>query len=735
MSPLNNGTGALLTGGSPYPTAGRIAMAALLPALVCLVQWHFWWALAPYAWFLFYPTVFMAVLLGRLWGGILATLTSAALVWMVFIEPGITAASTTLSSGLSLVVFIVCGIILSLSQEFRYRRDRRHARLAGEARFRQLFEQAMDGIIITDAAGQFIEANSRFCLLSGYPRDDLLELPISTLLPEDDLGRIRALAVATGSAWTPVSEWTLRARDGVLIPVEVSVCRFPDGCWSAIVRDIRDRRRAERQERAAEARFHAFMDTIPAVAWIKDAAGNHIYLNQAWAASFGVRREDWIGKPAAALMPAPLAARLAANDAAVLATGAPVEAVEETRDREGRTHLWRSIKFPVNTPGNPTLIGGVAIEITEQRRAADTLEASAELNRAVLDSVRSQMAVLDRSGRIIAVNEAWRRFAQEHSETAEQERRTGVGTSFLEACRTPEATVVHQAVVELLQGRRERFTCDCPCDTPARQLWFHMHVTPLPISAGGAVVSYFDITEIKRSQELQVAAAAQLKAMAAKHLAIQEEERRLLSLELHDHFGQSLTCLQLRLHALYAELKDHDRSRMTISETIASVEELVTASRNIARRLRPPALDDLGLASAVRWHVAQIAESSPMALELQQNLDERRLAPTLELACFRVVQEAMSNALRHSGASRLSIALCLEADGLRLSIKDNGVGFDVDATFRKLQHLASLGLIGMRERVADLGGRFQIISSPGKGTEIAAYFPFPPDGHDLVQVH
>ena len=86
----------------------------------------------------------------------------------------------------------------------------------------------------------------------------------------------------------------------------------------------------------------------------------------------------------------------------------------------------------------------------------------------------------------------------------------------------------------------------------------------------------------------------------------------------------------------------------------------------------------------------------------------------------------MSNALRHSGAKRLSIALSLEVDGLHLSVKDNGVGFDVETTFRKLQHLASLGLIGMRERVADLGGRFQITSSQGRGTEIAAYFPLPP---------
>lgn len=721
-------------GSSQQP--GRVSIAMVLPGLTCLVQWYFWSAIEPYAWFLFYPTVFLAVLLGRLWGGILATMISAVLVWYVFIPPQLSFVIASPSALISTVVFVISGIALSVYYEHLFQDNHREAKLAGDARFQLLFEQSMDGMMITDADGSFVEVNSRLCALTGYSREELVGQNIAILLLEGDRESMYgALCSGAGLSALP-SEWTLVAKAGARVPVEVTVCQFPDGSWSAIVRDISERRQAEVRERAAEAKFHAFMDAIPAVAWIKDAAGNYIYLNKAWGNAFGVRREDWLGKPTSALLPAPIAVRLAASDQTVRRTGQAIEVEEETVDFEGNVQQWRSIKFPVHTAASLPMLGGVAIEITGQRQAAEALRSSDELNRAVLDSVPSQVAVLNRDGIIIAVNQAWRNFARENSSAGAGDVQTGVGANFLEVCWRQAAECggnenslganVFQAVFDLLQGQTERFSCECPCHTNTRQQWFLLNVTPLQIPTGGAVVSYYDITEIKLSQELQQAAAAQLKAMAAKHLAVQEEERRLLSLELHDHIGQILTGLQLHLHALRSEVRSNSRGTVLIREAIIAVDELVGTIRDITRRLRPPALDDLGLASAVRWHVSQIAGSSNMLVDLQHNLDERRLAPALELACFRVLQEAISNALRHSGAARLSIALSLELDGLHLSVKDDGIGFSVDETFKRLHNLASLGLIGMRERVASLGGRFDINSNPEMGTEIAAYFPLPP---------
>jgi len=713
-----------------------VSLAVLLPVLVFFLQWQLWYAIQPYAWFLFYPTVFLSVLIGRLRGGILATVISTLLVWFFFIPPVFSFAIQSPWALLSIIVFAGSGIGFSFFYEHIHQRLQQAARKAGDARFQQLFEQAMDGVMIAGAGGCFIEVNSCLCRISGYAREELLGKNIALLLPEGDLEKIRLLLATSAEQGATPSEWRLLTKEGKSFPVEVTACQFADGSWSAIVRDIRERHLAIAQERAAEEKFHAYMDAIPAVAWMKDTQGRHIYLNKAWGKAFGVRREECMGKSPAAVMPETVAAKLAENDAIVLQSDQGQEFLEETVDAYGGSRFWNCIKFPIRTSGNPPLIGGVAIEVTEQRKAAKALHDSSELSRAVLDSVRSQLAVLDRHGTIIAVNEAWRSFSMENSSTPEQEAGTCIGANFLDVCRegAPDASnspglsgeAIRQAVLDLLQGRTKRFTCECSCVTPAGCLWFTLNVTPLRVPAGGAVVSYFDITENKRSHELQRVATAQLKAIAARRLTIQEEERRLLSMELHDHFGQTLTSLQLHLHALYSELAESDRGRMIVLEGIASVEELVGTSRDIARRLRPPALDDLGLASAVRWHVNQIARSSSIAVDLQHNLDDRRLAPALELACFRVLQEAISNALRHALASTLSIALSLGLDGLHLSIKDDGIGFNVDETFSKLQQLPSLGLIGMRERVAGFGGSLQINASPGNGCAVLAFFPLPP---------
>lgn len=713
-----------------------VSLAVLLPVLVFLLQWQLWYAIQPYAWFLFYPTVFLSVLIGHLRGGILATVISTLLVWYFFVPPEFSFVLQSPWAMLSIVVFFASGIGFSFFYEHLYQRQCQAARKAGDTRFQLLFEQAMDGVMIVGAGGYFIEVNSCLCRISGYSREELLGRNIALLLPEGDQERIHRLVSSNAGRDTKPSEWQLLTKDGKRFPVEVTACQFSDGRWSAIVRDIRERHLAIAKERAAEEKFHAYMDAIPAVAWMKDAEGRHIYFNKAWGKAFGVDQEEYLGKPISAFMPEAAAARLDEYDEIVLKCDQGLEFLKETVDVSGESRFWNSIKFPIRSGDNPPLIGGVAIEVTEQRKAAKALQDSSELNRAVLDSVRSQLAVLNRQGVIIAVNDAWRNFARENSSSLEQEAGTGVGANFLDACLNgvpgtesqdgPTGETIRQAVLDLLQGKMESFTCECSCVTPEGCLWFMLNVTPLRASFGGAVVSYFDITENKRSHEVQRMASAQLKAIAAKRLTIQEEERRLLSMELHDHFGQTLTSLQLHLHALYAELTESDRGRTIVLEGIASVEELVETSRDLARRLRPPALDDLGLASAVRWHVNQVASSSNIAIDLQHNLDDRRLAPALELACFRVLQEAVSNVLRHSLASTLSIALSLELDGLHLSVKDDGIGFNVEEIFSKLQQLASLGLLGMRERVAGFGGSLQIKASPGSGSEVLAFFPLPP---------
>ena len=231
-----------------------------------------------------------------------------------------------------------------------------------------------------------------------------------------------------------------------------------------------------------------------------------------------------------------------------------------------------------------------------------------------------------------------------------------------------------------------------------------------------ALVVNQDITALKAVQDDLTQAGRQLAALSGELLAVQERERQALSHELHDEIGQSLTALRITLETARRGAVEPEMT--TLAYAISIVDTLLDDVREIARGLRPSQLDELGLLPALRWHVDKIGQTTGLHCALESDIGDRRFLPALELACFRTAQEAITNALRHARASEINLSLTLGDDGLQLSVRDNGVGFDG----ADLRH-TPLGLLGMRERVAGLCGTLRIDSAPGAGTKIFATFP------------
>ncbi len=196
----------------------------------------------------------------------------------------------------------------------------------------------------------------------------------------------------------------------------------------------------------------------------------------------------------------------------------------------------------------------------------------------------------------------------------------------------------------------------------------------------------------------------------------QELERARLARELHDETGQALTSILLGLKALEDRV-DTDDGRAAASELRQLVVSTLQDVRRLAVELRPAALDDFGLVPALERLRDLFAEQSELSVDVQSSL-KRRLAGDIETVLYRAVQEGLTNALKHSHASRVSVALGQIENMVVLTIHDDGVGFDVQST-----RDGSLGLIGMRERVALLGGRFTVESSEGAGTMLKIEVP------------
>ena len=230
-----------------------------------------------------------------------------------------------------------------------------------------------------------------------------------------------------------------------------------------------------------------------------------------------------------------------------------------------------------------------------------------------------------------------------------------------------------------------------------------------------------DISERKQAEAVSREQAGQLKALSRRVLQAQESERRRVAIELHDELGQSLTAIKINLQIREriggpspAELK---------AENIAIVDNALQQVRRLAQALRPSMLDDLGLVPALRWLCEQTEARNDLLVGFTARELPSRLAPEIETACFRIVQESLTNIVRHAGAGRVDIDLRQEGDTLVVCIADDGRGFDLAAMRRQALAGACMGVAGMQERAALIGGQLTVESTPGQGCRLRLCCP------------
>jgi signal transduction histidine kinase len=210
--------------------------------------------------------------------------------------------------------------------------------------------------------------------------------------------------------------------------------------------------------------------------------------------------------------------------------------------------------------------------------------------------------------------------------------------------------------------------------------------------------------------------------MSQRLVEVQESERRHIARELHDEIGQSLTVAEMNLQAALQSSKQGALTRR-LEDSIEAVERVLEQVHDLSLNLRPSMLDDLGLEPALRWYANRQASAGGMQLRFRAEPLDQRLDPLIETECFRVAQEALTNVVRHSKARNVSVNLERVDGQLHLSVKDDGVGFDVVSHRGEAVRGASLGLLSMEERATLAGGGLKFQSTAGEGTEVRAWFP------------
>lgn len=238
----------------------------------------------------------------------------------------------------------------------------------------------------------------------------------------------------------------------------------------------------------------------------------------------------------------------------------------------------------------------------------------------------------------------------------------------------------------------------------------------------------FEVEQQKQMAELQATRLEEARRREIQRgeflrrvVAAQEAERQRIARELHDATGQSLTALGLGLRGAASTL---DKEKAVTAQRLEALQILTSQTLEELRRLiadlRPSHIDDLGLASALRWYVSELETRTPLRITVNVSGPEQELDATIKIALFRIAQEALTNVVKHSGAEQASLYLGYSPHSVRLSVEDNGHGFETQAP---TSTRPTWGLLGMQERAALLNGRCEVYSTPNHGTRIEAEIP------------
>jgi PAS domain S-box-containing protein len=383
-----------------------------------------------------------------------------------------------------------------------------HSLRKSQERINAVLDGAADAIFITDLQGRYRYANRKASELLGYDNAELLAMSIPDITPPEDLPGVMLQFSQIATDGFLLGEFELMRKDGGRVPVELNAIVLAEGEIFGSCRDITERKLAEKALIQSRNLLRAVIDNAPMRVFWKDQNLRFLGCNPLFARDAGKTvPEELIGKDDFEMGWADQAELYRDDDRAVMASAVARLSYEEQQTTpDGKTIWLRTSKTPLlDSDGQTTGILGVYEDITERKAVEISMKESGIFKRAILDSVSSNIAVLDRDGVIVEVNELWRLFALKNGGTPGlPAANIDVGVNYLDICGASHgdseegAHAAHDGIRNVLDGRLPQFSLEYPCHSPTSQRWFEMSVTPLATAKGGAVVVHSDITERRR---------------------------------------------------------------------------------------------------------------------------------------------------------------------------------------------------------------------------------------------
>jgi PAS domain S-box-containing protein len=569
--------------------------------------------------------------------------------------------------------------------------------------------------------GRFLDVNKAYCRTIGYSRKELLSMRVSDLeinepSPELLTGHIQRI-LKTGS---DRFESRHRHKDGRVIELEIiaTALKLREHYVFAFLHDITEHKQAEKVLRESEERFRQLADNIREVFWMTDVVKSKmIYVSPGYEEIWGrtckslyASPQNWIK----ALHPDDCERVL--ESALTKQVSGQYDEVYRIVRPDGSIRWIQDRAFPIrDESGKVYRIAGIAEDITRRKHAWDALGESEARKSAIMRVALDGIITIDHSGRIMELN-----FAAEKIFTHNRDKL--IGEEIIEIIPPSLRPWFQDGLTNRFIGTKgpaigSRIEMSA-LRADGSQFPAEFTITPIKLEGQPTFAVYIrDITQRKRAER-------ELRLLPQRIIEAQETERMRVARELHDGINQLIASVKMRLGKVADNLPE---LKPAAREILARCDQLLVKAleenRRIANNLHPADLNNLGLATACRNLCTEFQLRTNSKVQCRIASIGKRLSAGVALNLFRIVQEAINNIEKYARAKTVKLKIGLQEDSILLKIQDDGCGFNLKTSKAAKKKGHGLGLTNMRERALSLGGIFEVLSAPKKGTTITVRIP------------